>query len=338
MKELAVFARLAEVLNAPQSRYLPRIFAQLITPEEGEMILQLPASAEELAHKLSQDHQAVTQKLEELTRKGLTIPRTREGSTRYFFMRSVLQFHDSSGVYEAAGAEFQDLWRQWRETEAYELYRQWEQMSIPITRVFPFPGAVKEDSELLVNEDLRAIVSRAREIAVVKCVCRLVMKKCRKPLEVCLTFDAAAEFALHRGVGRKLSQDEAWHLFQICGEEGMVPTNLNSARVTAMCFCCPDCCIFLQPYRDYGYRLLAPSRYEATVEPELCNGCQECVERCQFGAIEMRKYGSGKKLKAVIQAEKCYGCGVCVVGCAPQALSLKLVRPPEHIPEVGARY
>jgi Fe-S-cluster-containing dehydrogenase component len=58
-----------------------------------------------------------------------------------------------------------------------------------------------------------------------------------------------------------------------------------------------------------------------------------------FDAIEMVKPETSKtgkkskKMKAEIDAEKCWGCGVCVVGCdEAQALSMKQVRPPEHIP------
>ena len=40
-----------------------------------------------------------------------------------------------------------------------------------------------------------------------------------------------------------------------------------------------------------------------------------------------------KKLKTKVDPEACYGCGVCVVGCDKiNALSMKLVRPPDHIP------
>lgn len=338
MKHPDVFQKLAQLLNSPQSRYVPRLLETLITPEQGEMILHLPASAKELAQKLRKDEHRVSQSLEDLMKKGLAIPRVKDGETRYFFVRSTLQFHDSSGVYEPAGKEFQDLWRQWRETEAYELCREWERLPAPIMRVFPYPQAVKNGAEMLPHEDLEAIIAGAKRVAVVKCVCRLLLNRCQRPQEVCMTFDAAADFAVKRGVGREIAAKEAREILQWCGKEGLVPSNLNTVRVTAMCFCCPDCCIFIQPLRQYGYKLLSASRYEARVDAETCNGCQDCVELCQFDAIEMEKHGSSRKLKAVVNPEKCYGCGVCVVNCSTEALSLQLVRPPQHIPEVSLRY
>ena len=142
MTDPDIFLKLAKVLNFPQSRYLPRILEKLITPEQGEILLGLPASATELALKLPKDESIITQELQDLVRKGLAIPRVKDSQTRYFFVRSALQFHDSSGVYEPALKEVQDLWRQWRETEVYELCREWERMPVPIMRIFPYAPAI----------------------------------------------------------------------------------------------------------------------------------------------------------------------------------------------------
>jgi ferredoxin len=333
-----VYGKLLEVMKSQQSKYLGPILAKLITPQQAELLLQLPASAGELAAKFQRNEGEIAGQLEDMIRKGMVIPRVRDGKTSYFFVRSILQFHDSTGVYEPVEKEVEDLWRQWRETEVYDLCREWDALPIPIMRVFPSRSAVKDDAGILPHEDLWAIAARAKKIAVVKCVCRHLLKRCSKPVEVCLTFDAAAEYALRRGVGRQLSYDESLELMRRCEEEGMVPSNLNSQRVTAMCFCCSDCCIFIQPQLQYGYRLLSPSRYEAEADPDLCSECQECVGRCQFGAIEMWGDGSSKRQWAVVDPGKCYGCGVCVIKCPSGAMSIKLVRPPEHIPEQGPRY
>jgi ferredoxin len=38
-----------------------------------------------------------------------------------------------------------------------------------------------------------------------------------------------------------------------------------------------------------------------------------------------------------VDAEKCMGCGSCVVSCVNGARSMKVVRPPEHIPPQAER-
>ena len=60
-----------------------------------------------------------------------------------------------------------------------------------------------------------------------------------------------------------------------------------------------------------------------------------------FDAIEMKrvktpttKKGKKGKLKSTIIDENCWGCGVCVLACdEANAMSMKAVRPPEHIPK-----
>jgi heterodisulfide reductase subunit A-like polyferredoxin len=85
---------------------------------------------------------------------------------------------------------------------------------------------------------------------------------------------------------------------------------------------------------DIG-KFWAKSRFLAHIDQHVCTGCQTCVERCMFDAIEMVKVPGSKKLKAKVDPEKCYGCGVCVLKCKPEALSMETARPLEHIPEAG---
>jgi heterodisulfide reductase subunit A-like polyferredoxin len=86
----------------------------------------------------------------------------------------------------------------------------------------------------------------------------------------------------------------------------------------------------------------AKSRYIATVDEDTCTGCQKCVDRCHFDAIDMVKPegdGKSKKLKAKVDPEACFGCGACVPGCDKvNALSMKCVRPPDHIPDENPGY
>ena len=142
---------------------------------------------------------------------------------------------------------------------------------------------------------------------------------------------------------RRRGSKAAWEvdcLIDAAEEDGLVHEMPNSTRMTTnvMCSCCRDCCVIWVPMDEHGVHISkrwAKSRFEARVDWDLCHGCQDCVERCQFDAIEMVKPEGSKKYKAIVDPERCWGCGVCVLACAPEALSVAIVRPPEHIPEAA---
>ena len=66
--------------------------------------------------------------------------------------------------------------------------------------------------------------------------------------------------------------------------------------------------------------MIASSGYVAVVDTDLCAGCGECAEVCQFGAIVV---DDGF---AEIDVAACMGCGVCVAHCSQEAI--ELVRDP----------
>ena len=64
------------------------------------------------------------------------------------------------------------------------------------------------------------------------------------------------------------------------------------------------------------------------VDAGLCSGCETCLERCYFDAINME----GEDDTALVDDQKCMGCGLCLVTCPDEALSLKEARPQDFVP------
>jgi ferredoxin len=54
----------------------------------------------------------------------------------------------------------------------------------------------------------------------------------------------------------------------------------------------------------------------ASVNAEKCTACEQCVESCPLGAIEI------KDSSAKVDPETCGDCGACVDVCPSQAISM----------------
>jgi MinD superfamily P-loop ATPase len=59
------------------------------------------------------------------------------------------------------------------------------------------------------------------------------------------------------------------------------------------------------------------------VDPRLCIGCGECVDRCQFRALTMPDE------VAIVEEARCMGCGQCTLACTSDALALERRAPGE---------
>jgi heterodisulfide reductase subunit A len=68
---------------------------------------------------------------------------------------------------------------------------------------------------------------------------------------------------------------------------------------------------------DAGWVTLEP--FTATIDPNICSGCQTCVDTCPFHAIET--VTEGEQIFARVNEILCKGCGTCVAACPSGAAS-----------------
>ena len=334
-----VYVELAKKSGHADSEALLRILAKSMTPEEAALLLELPAANEDLAAKLNVDEETVEKKIDELMRRGLVVP-SRRGPR---FPNNLAFLHEAmlSSAPEFIPTELPALWK-----EVYRSYW-WKEIAdalsgleIPTLRVIPAQEAVPPDVDLLPWEDVKFIVRDAKSRAVRNCACRVMLRDCATSLHNCMQFNRRADYALSRGSGRKISVEDMLALCLASEEEGLVPIVANIAlmdRMDYICYCCSCCCTGLEPLKKIGNFTAgyAKSRFLAEVDQEACQGCQTCLTRCHFEAIELEEVEGSKKRKASIDPNKCFGCGVCVLTCEPKALKLNLARPPEHIPSLN---
>ncbi len=200
-------------------------------------------------------------------------------------------------------------------------------------RVIPTQGSVNAEW-ILPYDDVRNILMAAKSYSVRDCICRVQRAQlghpCDYPLKVCLIFRPS----MGAPGQDDISQEEALAILDKSEKAGLVHTVNNVAEgVYYVCNCCGCCCAFLRGINEWGIeKTLGVANYYAAIDPDTCQNCGTCIERCQVNAITEDDGIS------VVDRAKCIGCGLCVTECPDEAVQLMLkpdaeiIHPPENFP------
>jgi electron transport complex protein RnfB len=205
--------------------------------------------------------------------------------------------------------------------------------TVPVGKSIPHP----EKFPVNTYDDVRKLIEAAPgPFAVANCICRQKTKrfgvKCTRTdlEETCLMIDPDhARRYVNMGIGRFITIEEVYDVLERAQQDGLVIQPENSQKPEAICVCCGDCCVFLKPIKALPRPAeLFLTNYYVEVDPELCNGCEICVEKCQMDA---RTMVDGI---AFVNLNRCIGCGNCVALCPSDANSLhkkeQEVVPPDN--------
>jgi Pyruvate/2-oxoacid:ferredoxin oxidoreductase delta subunit len=118
----------------------------------------------------------------------------------------------------------------------------------------------------------------------------------------------------------ELTKEEALENFRQYEREGLCHTvwTFVTPFIGGICNCDRSDCGAMQSTLIEGVPDMFRAEYVAEVNPELCNGCRQCMRVCQFGAIA---YSAANK-KIFIDHLRCYGCGICRASCTKDAIQL----------------
>ncbi len=202
----------------------------------------------------------------------------------------------------------------------------------------------KNDIDLSVPEQVvpwkvakDVILQNPESIAVGPCGCRLNSDNpCLPyPMDVCLVVgDPGADFIANENPKfRAISPDEAVKILEDSHKRGDVHCAYFkreiAGRFFAICNCCKCCCMGVKMWNLMGgipaakelgdLCYLVPSGYVAEVDNEVCSGCGNCVETCNFDCMAM-----DDDEHPAIDLTKCMGCGACEGVCPEGAISLRL--------------
>jgi Pyruvate/2-oxoacid:ferredoxin oxidoreductase delta subunit len=177
--------------------------------------------------------------------------------------------------------------------------------------------------QIIPYQRARDIILRNPEhIVVMECPCRSARPDPCLPLDVCLIIgEPFASFVIehHPRRARWITQKQAVDIITAENERGHVHhaffKDAMFNRFYAICNCCSCCCGAMLAHRG-GTPMLASSGYVTYVDECVCEGCGDCMQFCQFGALSM----NGDT--AHVDPNLCMGCGVCNDKCNHGALSL----------------
>ncbi|MFX1428066.1 MAG: DUF362 domain-containing protein, partial [Promethearchaeota archaeon] len=178
------------------------------------------------------------------------------------------------------------------------------------------------------------IINKVDVIAIRDCICReehdLIEESCKlsDTRRCCVLFNDFARIGIENREGKEVSKKEFFNILDTYQKEGFVLQPQNNQNPMFMCVCCGCCCGVLTMAKQFPRPAeYYHSNFYAQSDPELCNGCEVCEERCQMDAITMVDD------KAIVNLDRCIGCGNCVATCETEAMQLnkreKEIVPPE---------
>jgi len=318
-----------------------RLLAKIFTPEEAEMASQLRLTREvpqQIAQRLGRETAEVRALLKGMVRKGLITAGRTEGGLGYGLMPFVV------GIYEMQlgnlDQEMAELFEDYFQKSFAEIMRVKPQMH----RVIPVNESIKVDIEVRPYESALELINSAKAWGVQDCICRvqkaLIGDPCEHPLDVCMTLSDMPDAFNGSPVVHAQTREEALATLKRAADAGLVHSVSNNQKgIHYICNCCTCSCGVLRGMAEVGIaNAVAHSSYINQVDELLCNGCETCLDYCQFDALAM-----GDDAIVQVNTVRCVGCGVCVPQCPNEALGMvlrteeDLILPPETIKEWGAK-
>lgn len=309
-----------------------RILEKLFTPRQAEIacVMQLRAQApERIARRLNSSAEALRPELDQMVQDGLIRVEKASESPVYGLVPFVV------GIYELNLHRMDTEFAQMMETYVQELGGENALFVKPaVHRVIPVETAIPSEIQVHSHESASAMLEAAQSWGVRDCICRvqrnLIGKGCDHPVEICLVYAHETGAFKHAPATRPIEKAEALALLDQAREAGLVHSTGNYRNGTHyICNCCTCSCGVLRGLAEFQIpTAIARAEFVAVVDEALCEGCGECLNYCQFDAIDL-PMGT-----AQIDALRCLGCGQCAHHCEQKAVQLhrREGRPADSMP------
>jgi Pyruvate/2-oxoacid:ferredoxin oxidoreductase delta subunit len=347
-----IYRQLLEVMKKRGGRWagmdIPefyRMVEELFTPEEAEVNNAMPrgpTTAKDLAVAMARDEIEIEKIRESMANKALCVA-VGVGGTQFYqsarFAPGILEFQFMRREISERDKKLARLIHDYK--TAYEEKTGSIRITFPALRVIPVDRTIAAGNTVHTYSQVQTYIDKYDQIAVSNCYCRneaaLLGKDTHEvPLETCMTFGMAAQFAVERMGSRNLNKQEARKLLDQAEEAGLVHSSMNTTDdIQFLCNCDRWNCIVIQDALKQPRPALAfNSRFQPRVDPTLCVACGTCIDRCPSSARSMEGDGPPE-----VDLYRCFGCSVCATGCPSGAIVMEsrpsLPEPPKDGKALG---
>jgi Pyruvate/2-oxoacid:ferredoxin oxidoreductase delta subunit len=305
-------------LDIPEFYDLAR---ELYNPEEAALAAAMPkgfVTAEQLAETLHRDADELRAALQTMAAKGLCMA-VDLGGTKSFSLPPLVP-----GIFEYQFLRGTKTEKDRRIAKVIRAYRQavnavqgMPKVTFPATRVIPVDEKIEAKSTIHTYDQMSAYVESADPISVATCFCRHEAElidpddSCGAPNEVCMSFGMGARFIIEQRMGREVSKQEALEILKKSEEAGLVHCSVNRQQLDFVCNCCADHCEILEvALAQPKPGSILNSGFEPKLDPDACNACEECVDKCPMTALAMSEEDVPQ-----LDLDRCIGCGICATVC-----------------------
>lgn len=182
---------------------------------------------------------------------------------------------------------------------------------------------IEHFGQILPIEDVEEVIDIAASITRMACGCRLINAgKKDERFHFGLMVDRRGTFEEFPDAASSLevlTKEQAKEIFRKYDQQGLMHMIWTGVTPYVMCLC--NCDRDCNNYKNYVVNRGAPrffrGEYISQVDWDLCDGCRDCMNRCQFGA----QFYSFAQERVYIDPTRCFGCGVCRAACSRNAIT-----------------
>jgi len=331
-----VYKQMMDVMKQRRGPYtgldIPEFYAlveELFTPLEAavnNVMSRKPATPAEIAAEMGKGAEEIGPILETMADKGLCKTFKRDG-LRYYqgepFMPGIFEYQFITGKSMPRDKKIAKLIYTYK--QAYAAAKGETKMTFPATRVITVDRTIDAGNTVHTYDQVTTYIDKYDTIGVGTCYCRHAAKLRDEdihgmPTNVCMWFGNMAEYAIERLGGRHLTKLEARQLLDKAEEAGLVHMSRNTTEnIDFICNCDRwHCEVIKGVLKQSKPALFFNSGFQPRFDPDLCNACETCLERCPPQALAM-----GDNEIPAVDLDRCFGCAVCATGCPSDAIAME---------------